>query len=297
MKLNERCVGCLLEKKLSAFPPAAAPERVGEYRRRVREAIEGGRERSSPEVNAEVSAIYRDLFGPERDYTEIKRRVNALMLALEPAMQADVDRAEDPLERAAQYAMVGNFIDFAALGDVDEGELRRRLAAARDMAVDPAALAALRREAASAGKLVLFTDNCGEIVTDKVLLRALRRLNPALEVTVIVRGEPVVNDATLEDAAQVGMDRVADRVIGNGCDLPGNVLSRISPEALAAVDAADVLISKGQANYEGLSGCGRNIYYIFMCKCELFTSRFGVSRFSGVLARENRRPKENDNHG
>jgi uncharacterized protein with ATP-grasp and redox domains len=154
------------------------------------------------------------------------------------------------------------------------------------MAVDPAVLAALRGAAASAGRLVLFTDNCGEIVTDKVLLRTLRRLNPALWVTVIVRGVPVVNDATVEDAAQVGMDEVAQRVIGNGCDLPGAVLARISPEALAEVDAADLIISKGQANYEGLAGCGRNIFYIFMCKCELFTNRFKVPRFSGVLTRE-----------
>ena len=286
MLLNEGCVACLLRKKLNNFPADAAPERVAEYQRRVRSAIENGRAYSSPEVNAEVSAIYRDIFGPERDYAEIKRRFNALMLELETAIQADVDTAPDPLARAVQYAMVGNYIDFAALGDVDEHELRRRLEAADAMVVDPAVLEALRSDALSARQLALFTDNCGEIVTDKVLLRTLRRMNPSLRVAVILRGAPVVNDATVEDAAQVNMNEVAQEVIGSGCDLPGAVLTRISAEAISEVDAADVILAKGQANYEGLSGCGRNIFYIFMCKCDLFTRRFNVPRFSGVLTRE-----------
>jgi len=286
MLLNEGCVACLMRRKLDNYPAEAAPGAVAEYRRRVRSVIENGRGFSSPEVNADISAIYREIFGPERDYTDVKRRFNALMLELESSIQSDVDAAPDPLARAVQYAMVGNYIDFAALGEIDEGELRRRLGAVDAMAVDPAVLEELRGAAESAGRLALFTDNCGEIVTDKVLLRTLRRMNPSLEVTVIVRGVPVVNDATLEDAEQVSMDEVADRVLGNGCDLPGAVLTRISGEALAEVDAANLIISKGQANYEGLSGCGRNIFYIFMCKCELFTNRFKLPRFSGVLTRE-----------
>jgi len=286
MLLNEGCVACLLRRKLDNYPAGAAPEAVAEYRRRVRAVIENGRGFSSPEVNADISAIYREYFGPERDYTDVKRRFNALMLELEPSIQADVDAAPDPLARAVQYAMVGNYIDFAALGDIDEGELRRRLCAVDGMAVDPAVLEELRGAVLSARRLTLFTDNCGEIVTDKVLLRTLRQLNPTLEVAVIVRGVPVVNDATVEDAEQVGMDAVAHRVLGNGCDLPGAVLTRISGDALAEVDAADLIISKGQANYEGLSGCGRNIFYIFLCKCELFINRFNVPQFSGVLTRE-----------
>jgi len=286
MLLNECCVACLLRRKLDNYPAGADPEAVSEYRRRVRSVIENGRGYSSPEVNADISAIYRELFGPERDYTGVKRRFNALMLALEPALWAEVEAAPDPLARAVQYAMAGNFIDFAALGDVDEGELRRRLDDAAGMNVDAGTLEALRSEAMAACRLVLFTDNCGEIVADKVLLRTLRRMNPKLRVAVILRGAPVVNDATVEDAAQVGMDDVAHRVLSSGCDLPGAVLTRLSAEALAEADAADLLISKGQANYEGLSGCGRNIYYVFMCKCDLFTRRFGVERFSGVLTRE-----------
>ena len=288
MRMNEGCAQCILGKKLNDYPPTATAAQVAEYQGRVRQAVRDGMTGSSPELHGVISAAYRDIFGPERDYADIKRRFNALMLALEPDLQADVDASPDSLARAVQYAMAGNFIDFAALGDVDEGELRLKLVAAREMPVDPAALEALRGEAAAARRLVYFTDNCGEIVADKLLVRVLRRLNPALHVTVIVRGAPVVNDATLEDACQVNMGAVAQRVIGSGCDLPGSVLSRLRGEAPAAVDAADVLIAKGQANYEGLCGCGRNVFYIFMCKCSMFTQRFGVPQFSGVLTREER---------
>ena len=286
MQLTEYCVGCLLEKKQAAYPHDAAPEQVAAYQGRVREAILQGRAYSSPELHGVISAIYREIFGPERDYSDVKRRFNALMLALEPALQADVDAAADPLRRAVQYAMAGNYIDFAVLGDVDEGELRQKLDAVAGMDVDARMLETLREEIIAARRLVYFTDNCGEIVTDKLLLRALRRLNPELHATVIVRGMPVVNDATLEDAKQVRMEDAAQRVIGNGTDLPGVVLSRISAEALSETNAADVLIAKGQANYEGLSGCGLNLFYIFMCKCRMFTERFGVPLFSGVLTRE-----------
>ena len=133
---------------------------------------------------------------------------------------------------------------------------------------------------------MLFTDNCGEIVTDKLLLRTLRRLNPALSMTAILRGAPAGNDATLEDARQVDLTAVADHIMGNGTGIPGTPLNRVSPEALAVIRDADQLISKGQANYETLGGCGLNVFYIFMCKCELFTERFGVPRFSGILTRE-----------
>ena len=92
MLLNEGCVACLLRRKLDNYPVGAEPGAVAEYRRRVRAAIENGRGFSSPEVNADISAIYRELFGPERDYTDVKRRFNALMLALEPSIQ-EIGRA------------------------------------------------------------------------------------------------------------------------------------------------------------------------------------------------------------
>lgn len=182
--------------------------------------------------------------------------------------------------------MVGNFIDFGVMDEVDDNELRKKVDAAKDIAIAPGMLQSFRQEVDKAHRMVLFTDNCGEIVADKLLISVLRDINPQLTVTVIVRGKPVVNDATLEDARQIGMEEVAHRVIGNGVGMPGNVIGAISSEAMDEVRQADVLVSKGQGNFEGLSGCRLNIFYLFLCKCDAFIQRFNVPQFTGVMARE-----------
>ena len=156
---------------------------------------------------------------------------------------------------------------------------------APDITVDEDTLEQLRDRAATARTLVLITDNCGEIVMDKILLRQILRMNPEVLITVIVRGGPVANDATLEDAEQVGLTKLG-RCIGNGTATDGTVLRILSREARETIAHADVVIAKGQANYETLYGCGYNIFFIFMCKCMLFMDRFKVPQFTGILAYE-----------
>ena len=122
---------------------------------------------------------------------------------------------------------------------------------------------------------------------DKLLVQTLRRLYPDLEITVMVRGGQVLNDATMEDAVQVGFDRLDGvTVMGNGDRLAGTDLTRISPEAHAAMTSANLILAKGQGNYETLQGCGLNVYYAFLCKCQFFANRFGVPVYTGMLVRE-----------
>ncbi len=286
MRMNDGCRKCQLDRKLNAYPDGAAEEQIREYQTRVRDLVINSGEASSPEIASRISAVYRELFGPEKDFTQIKAHFNALMMELLPDMRENIRRAEDPLERAVQLAMTGNFIDFAALSDVDENRLRRLLADAHGNAVDREMLEAFRREITAGRKMVYFTDNCGEIVTDRLLMETILALNPSLQITAIVRGGPAANDATLEDAEQIGLGETAGRVLGSGNDFPGAVIDRLSGEALEAVREADLLTAKGQGNYESLSGCGLNIFYIFMCKCSFFTQRFGVKQFTGILTRE-----------
>ncbi len=286
MRMNDGCKKCQLDRKLNAYPDGASEEKIREYQAAVTEIVTRSGEASSPEIASRISAVYRKLFGPEKDFTEIKRHFNALMMELWPDMLENVRGAEDPLERAVQLAMTGNFIDFVALDHVDENKLRLLLADAHRNAVDREMLSAFRREIVSARRMVYFTDNCGEIVTDRLLMETIRNINPDLQVTAIVRGAPVANDATLEDAEQIGLGETAQRVMGCGNDFPGAVIERFSPEARKAALEADLLVSKGQGNYESLSGCGLNIFYIFMCKCSFFTERFQVKQFTGILTRE-----------
>ena len=288
MKLNARCAQCMREKAVRDVPSSADEKARQAYLEDVDKAIAEGGDMSAPEVLERIQALYRNTFGALRDYSREKAFFNALMLEQEDEMLRSIKGAPDPLLRAVQMAMTGNYIDFTALGQIDEAELAGLLAAADQIPVDDHAIAALRSAVMGARSLVMFTDNCGEIVADKVLLKTIRGMNPALKMTVVVRGEDVVNDATEQDARQVHMEEAADRVLGSGSGLSGTVPSRLSTEAWAAFDRSDLILAKGQANYESLSGCGRNVFYIFMCKWDLFTQRFGVPRFAGILCQESK---------
>ena len=285
--MNNVCRDCMLDKHLNRYPETAPEETVKEYQDAVKKLVDQpGAVPTGPEVFYEIKAVRKRLFGEgEMDYTQIKRHYNALMMENQPELEKHVLAAEDPLMRAVQYAMMGNFIDFAALDNVTEDKLMELIGRASDIVVDAECLEMLREQALKARTLVLLTDNCGEIVMDKILLRQIRRINPDIEITVIVRGAPVANDATMEDMEQIGMAELG-RCMGNGTATDGTVLRNLSREARETIMNADMVIAKGQANYETLYGCGCNIFYIFMCKCMLFMDRFKVPQFYGVLTHE-----------
>ena len=285
--MNNVCRDCMLEKHYNRYPEGAPAEKVKEYQDTLKKLVDRpGCTPTGPEVFYEIKAMRKRLFGEgEMDYTQIKRHYNAVMMDMEPELEKHVLAAEDPLMRAVQYAMMGNFIDFAALDNVTEDKLMELIGRASDIVVDSECLEMLREQALKARTLVLLTDNCGEIVMDKILLRQIRRINPDIEITVIVRGAPVANDATMEDMEQIGMAELG-RCMGNGTATDGTVLRNLSREARETIMNADMVIAKGQANYETLYGCGCNIFYIFMCKCMLFMDRFKVPQFYGVLTHE-----------
>ncbi len=285
MKLNATCRKCLLDKYLAGYPESAPPERIAEYRRIVEDAVANDGGRTSPELVEYFTRESERLFGPGKDWTEIKSRYNRLMLTFEKTMESGIRSSRDPLLTAVRYAMIGNYIDFAAVDSVDEGKLGELLEDTERFRVDSDVLSSLKSDLSRAGRLTYVHDNCGEIVADKLLIKTAKTLSPGLEVFSVVRGEQVMNDATEEDAYEVGLD-AASTVIGSGNGVGGCVMERLSPEARRAMENADVVISKGQANYETLAGCGLNVYYIFLCKCDRFISEFGVPRFTGMLTRE-----------
>ena len=215
----------MLNKHLNNYPADAPKELVREYQEALVELTQqSGAVPTGPEVFHQVKETRKRLFGEgEMDYTQIKRHFNDLMLGLEEELEHRVLASEDPLKSAVQYAMMGNFIDFAALDKVEESKLMELIDRAPDIIVDEDTLEQLREQSAKAHTLSLITDNCGEIVMDKILLRQLKRLNPHLAITGIVRGEPVANDATMEDAQQVGLTEMG-RCMGSGTARDGTVL-------------------------------------------------------------------------
>lgn len=286
MIISEYCKECQIKRNMANYPVDASKEQIKRYQNAVQEIVKNCDGEATPQISEKMNALRQEIFGSVVDYTEIKKHYNQLMLDYFPYMVEKVDAAENHLKMAIQYAMVGNYIDFGALENVNEQELKEKLDEAVNIHLDAQMLDTFQEDIIHAKRLVYFTDNCGEIVTDKLLISVLREINPNLYITVIVRGKPVLNDATLEDARDVHMEEVAQKVMENGTGMPGNVIGAISKEAMDEVESADVLISKGQGNYEGLSGCGLNMYYFFLCKCEMFMRRFEVEQFTGIMTRE-----------
>lgn len=286
MKMNKNCEKCLFDKNEKRIPCGASAEKREAFLASLACVINENREKSAPEVVEKINELRCEFFGGTEDYTEIKKHFNALMLGLEEELWQNVNDSKDPLMLAVQYAMAGNFIDFGASESVDDEKLQEFLSAAKTAKADEAAVEKLRFDIFKAKEIVFFTDNCGEIVADKVLIRAMKKLNPNVRITAIVRGSPVLNDATREDAEQVRLDSVCDRVLDNGTAIAGTVMERMSEDAKKAALSADVIIAKGQGNYESLCGCGLPVHYIFMCKCELFVNRFRVPRYSGIITKE-----------
>ena len=169
--------------------------------------------------------------------------------------------------------------------NVEEEVLQTILDRAKDEKVSREIYRSFREDLDRARTLVYLTDNCGEIVLDKLFIKLLKERYENLQITVIVRGKDVINDATMEDAEEVGLTDLVT-CIGNGSDAPGTVLEEISEEARRHILQADVIISKGQGNFESLAGCGLHPYFLFLCKCDLFTERFGLERFSSVFMKE-----------
>lgn len=247
---------------------------------------------NSPSLYTEFQKHFTKIWGiAPKDYTELKKEFNQLMMDLEEELMLSIRESADPLERALIYSRIGNYIDFAALSHVKKEELLSLIEKGKQESLDKEEYRHFCEELSSASSLVYLTDNCGEIVLDKLVIRILKERFPKLDIQVIVRGFPAANDATIEDAKMCGLTEFVP-VIGNGNDVGGTWLPHISKESLSLIKNADVIISKGQGNFETLHGCALNIYYLFLCKCEWFMRMFQAEKFQGMFVNEKRIPSD-----
>lgn len=286
MRLNSMCISCLVDKQQRRLLQFSDEEKNTAYMKEITKIIgESGDDASSPYLVYLFNQVYRRYFGEIRDYTEIKKEYNAYVLAMEDALYEDILNAEDPLAQALIYARIGNYIDFGAMHNVEKKVFMELFQDKEKNELDKAVYHSLLQDCEKGKRFLLLADNCGEIVLDKLFLKELKKRFPHLDVYVIVRGEEVLNDVTMEDAEAVGLCSVA-KVIPNGTGIGGTVEKMLSDEAKAVLEQADIILSKGQANFETLNGCGRNIYYSFLCKCDWFSGRFQVEKNTGMFVRE-----------
>ena len=285
-RLHPECISCMTKIHLDKCPSEMSEDKKVEYMQRVLKVLaEAPSNYGAPVIVRTINEIQEEMFGIKQDYAEIKKRYNQVMMGHEGQVTEKLEQSEDSVKTGIQYAMIGNYIDFGARINVNEEQLTELLNDADRFVIDEKQYSELVRDLEKAHKLVYLTDNCGEIVMDKLLIREIRKKYPELEVTVLVRGAEVINDATMEDAAQVGLTDMV-RVIPNGSDIAGTWMEELSEEAKAVLEDADVILSKGQGNFETLRKCRMNIYYIFLCKCDLFANTFQVPKLTGMLINE-----------
>lgn len=274
------------EQKIRHYPDM---EKKTEYMKKVMALIANTEENDcAPSLSVDIQKLYSSFWNyPMEDFTKIKKEFNQLMLNMEASIEDKIRKANDPLEKALLYARIGNYIDFAALSNVDQSTVITLLDKKSSEALDEKEYENFLRDLSSARKLVYLTDNCGEVVLDKLAVRILKEQYPDLDITVIVRGYPVVNDATMEDAEEIGLTDLV-KVIGNGSNVGGTWIPGINAEARELLYDADLIIAKGQGNFETLNDCGLNIYYLFLCKCDLFQRRFHAENLQGMFLNERR---------
>ncbi len=284
--ISSYCMACLLQGEEERIRKFSDEKKNAIYYKEVCRLIgESDETASAPVLVAKKAELFEKYYGIKDDYSEQKIEFNQLMLKYEDSIWEKIQKTDDPLLSSLKYAQVGNYIDFGALRNVDQEELFKLLDKSIDNRVDEAEYESLKSNLQKGETLVYMTDNCGEIVMDKLFIRMIKETYPHLKITVLVRGEAVLNDATIEDAKTVGLTELAE-VIGNGCNIAGNPVEYISEEARTLLEHADVLIAKGQGNFESLNKCGLNIFYLFLCKCSWFEMRFRMKRFEPVLVND-----------
>ena len=279
MELFLDCLPCLLRQSLEAARLVTDDEDV---QARILEqsltTLTGHASFScAPALAQDIHAIIRHATGEADPYRDIKRRDMEAARDLLPLVSGYVGTGEGALLRALKVAATGNLMDSALLIDLDitaciEQELERQFARCD--------LGPLADDLADANTVLIIGDNAGEAVFDTVLAGLLARDH---EVVFAVRDAPIINDVTAREATAVGMDAVA-RVVSTGCRAPGTILDSCTDEFRALFESADVVISKGQGNFEALAGCGRPVYFLLKAKCSKVARFLGVDLGDSVLA-------------
>jgi len=237
---------------------------------------------SPPVMGQRIHRLIRELTGKSDPYREIKDQFNRVALELYPELKARVGRSGNPIEAAVRVAIAGNIIDCGVNNDLDEAHVRHTL---EDAFAEP--LNGDVRDfvdvISAAEDILYLADNAGEIIFDRLLIEQM----PREKITVVVRGGPVINDATMDDAIVAGLLELVE-VIDNGSDAPGTILEDCSERFRKRFDEAGLVIAKGQGNYETLSGVEKDMFFMLKVKCPVIARDIGCEVGSLVLQRSER---------
>jgi len=264
MRIYLDCIPCFVRQALDAARLATDDARIHEkvVRGVLRLAADLDMGQSPPVIGQQIHLMIRNMVASNDPYHSIKRKFNNIALNLYPELRKEIVGSKDRLETAVRLAIAGNIIDFGVSSIVNESDIHKAISASLTGDFDNVQLEDFRDSIGQAEQILYLADNAGEIVFDRLLIEQL----PYEKVTVVVKGSPVINDATTEDAEAAGLGHIVE-VIDNGSDGPGTILQSCSQTFRSRFSNADLVIAKGQGNYETLSNVDKNIFFIMKAKC------------------------------
>lgn len=276
------CIPCAIRQVLDSVRMITDDETVHEQV--LREALalwqDMDMRQSPPAMARNVHRVVRRITGVADPYLEIKERYNRLAMEMVPELREKVIASADPIETAIRLAIAGNIIDFGVNSTVSEDMVAETIT--RSL-TDPLDLDAVQdfEEAIEQAKDILYLgDNAGEIVFDRLLIEQM----PTEKVTLAVRGAPILNDILRADAEMVGLADLVE-VIDNGADAPGTILELCSEDFLRRFNEADLIISKGQGNFETLNDTDRDMFFLLRPKCPVLARHLNCEIGRQILVR------------
>jgi uncharacterized protein with ATP-grasp and redox domains len=268
------CIPCFIRQSLDAARHATDDERIHEQV--VRGVLDLTNKldmtQSPPVIAQQIHRLIREILEIDDPYHGVKQRFNDMALKLYSKMRQLIIESKDPLEIAVRLAIAGNIIDFGIKSQLQETELKETINQCLSGEISSKQLEAFRNAVNDARNILYLADNAGEIIFDRLLIEQL----PIDKITVAVKGSPVINDATMEDAVHAGLPQIVD-VIDNGSDAPGTILESCSQSFRDYFNKADLIIAKGQGNYETLSNVNKNIFFILKAKCPVISRDIGCA--------------------
>ncbi len=276
MRLKPDCIICNLNIILRTLKTINKDEKfLIENMKKVVEGISKiNRKLFPPELGGIVYKIVINSTNVKDPYKNIKKEQNDLILNNYFNLRQAILNNKDPLFEAVKFAIIGNVIDFGINEVVDfEEDIKNSLK--KGIAINDYSL--FERDLRSSKNILYIGDNSGEIVFDKLLISLIKEIYPDIYITFACRSEPIINDVLIKDALQVGVDEYV-KVISSGMSLPGTILRYVNNEFIEELSRADLVIAKGQGNFEGLEEEKmEKIYFLLKAKCNVIANYLGCN--------------------
>ena len=281
MKTYLECIPCFFKQALEAARLSGATNRT---QKKILDAVALSIPKfplssCPPEMARIIYGVVKKVTARDDPYAKIKEKSNKLALKAYPKLKEKIACSRDSLLMAIELAIAGNIIDYGVKNSINVKEeldkiLNKESEAIRKEGKKIFNYEGFKRALKSAKTILYLADNAGEVVFDRILIEEIKKADKSKDIIYAVKEKPVINDALAEDARIAGISRYA-RIVSSGLDTPGTVLSLCSREFLKTFKRADMIISKGQGNFEALSNCKRSLFFLFMAKCPVVAQDVG----------------------